>query len=214
MHKELEQNETNGKINDSCRNGKSPIYGLGHATACNACNGCRSDATRKEQTTTTKPAGKKLAASQDPVPARRKKPLAAIREAKRRAAIWGFSVADVMSEDPLTYDFMAIKGGITRFIRVRRVNASWFNDRMIQKRCRNEIAAFRAMKPQQGLCFELWVRGYARAFLRYRVLPDTIEEIGAVLEPETRAGKKALEETMMKTTLPDTADETIAGDTS
>nr|WP_321352394.1 hypothetical protein [uncultured Methanoregula sp.] len=211
MHKDLDQNETNRKIDDSCRNAGSPISGLGHAAAC---TGCRSDATRKEQTTTTEPAGKPLAASQDPVPARRKKPLAAIREAKRRAAIWGFSVADVLSGDPLPYDLMAIKDGITSFICVRRVNASWFNERMIQQRCRNEIAAFRAMRAQQGLCFELWVRGYARAFVRYCVLPDTIEEIGMVLEPETRMGKKALEETMMNTTQPDTADETIAGDTS
>jgi len=209
MHTEQEQNETNGKIDDS--NGGSVVSGSGHAAGC---NGCRSDATQKDQKTMPDPVGMPQAVSQDPVPSRRKRPLAAIREAKRRAAIWGLSVADVSSEDPLPYDFMAIKDGITRFICVRRVNSSRFNARIILQRCRNEIAAFRSMKPQQGLSFELWVRGYARAFYRYRILPDTIEEAGAVLEPETRAGKKALEEAIMKTTRSDTADETIIGDMS
>jgi len=58
------------------------------------------------------------------------------------------------------------------------------------------------------------VRGYARAFYRYRVLPDTIEETGIVPEPETRAGKKALHDAMTKAAQPDRAGEKLVGDTS
>lgn len=133
------------------------------------------------------------ASGKDPGPVRSKRPLVAIREAQRRAAIWGFAVAGVLSDDNLPYDFIAMKDGITSFVRVRRIRDSWFDSKRIQERCRNEIAGFRAMKQQPGLIFELWIRGYARAFHRYRVLPDAIEKIGLVLEPETRAGKKALD---------------------
>jgi hypothetical protein len=134
------------------------------------------------------------ATGQDTRPGRKRRPLAAIREAKRRAVIWGFAVADVVSGDDLPYDFLATKDGITGFVRVRRIHDSWFDMKKIQDRCRNEIAGFQAMKQQQGLIFELWIRGFARAFHRYRILPDAIEKIGLVLEPETRAGKKALDE--------------------
>jgi hypothetical protein len=94
-----------------------------------------------------------------------------------------------------------MKDGITSFVRVRRIRDSWFDSKRIQERCRSEIAAFRTMKQQPGLIFELWIRGYARAFHRYRILPDVIEQIGIVLEPETRAGKKALDEERSAVTL-------------
>jgi len=208
-------NETNQEIADATRNDGSQISGSGHGAGCTACTGCRSTVTQEEQKTAIDPAGKPTAAAgRDTGPVRPKKPIAAIREAKRRAVIWGFSVADVTSKDNLPYDFVATRDGITSFVCVRRVNSSWFNSDMITRRCKKQIDAFRSMNMQQGLIFEIWVRGYARAFYRYRVLPDTVEEIGIVPEPETRAGKKALDDAMTKAAQPEGADEKFIGDTS
>ncbi|PKG32831.1 hypothetical protein [Methanoregula sp.] len=150
---------------------------------------------REEQTTPIDRTGKPPEATgHDTPPDQNKRPVVAIREAKRRAVIWGFTVADVVSDDVLPYDFIAMKDGITSFVRIRRIRDSWFDSKIVQERCRNEIAGFRAMKQQPELIFELWIRGYARAFHRYRIRPDAIEKIGIVLEPETRAGIKALDE--------------------
>ncbi len=214
MHTENKKNETNQKIADASRNDGSQIAGSGHVAGCTACTGCRSNVTQEKQKTSIDQTGKPTtAAGRDTGPVRPKKPIAAIREAKRRAVIWGFSVADVTSEDGIPYDFVAIREGITSFVCVRRVNSSWFNLDMITTRCKKQIDAFRSMNMQQGLIFEIWVRGYARAFYRYRVLPDTIEETGIVPEPETRAGKKALDDAMTKAAQPDRADEKLVGDT-
>jgi hypothetical protein len=213
MHTEDTKNETNRKIEDSRRNDGSLISGSGHVGGYTTGTGCGSDVPQEEQRKAPDQTGKlPEPAGRDAVTARSKKPVAAIREAKRRAVIWGFSVADVISEGGLPYDFVAVKDGITSFVCVRRVNSSWFDIDMIKRRCRKQIDAFRSMNMEQGLIFELWVRGYARAFYRYRVLPDTIGEIGTVLEPETRAGKKALDEAMTYPVRPETADEDVAGD--
>lgn len=213
MHKEDKKNETNRKIEDSRRNDGSSISGSGHVAGYTTGTGRKSRVTPEEQKTATDQTGKPPEpAGQDTVPARLKRPVAAIREAKRRAVIWGFAVADVISEDGLPYDFVAMKDGITSFVCVRRVNSSWFNIEMIKTRCRKQVDAFRSMNMEQGLIFEIWVRGYARAFYRYRVLPDTIEEIGTVLEPETRAGKKALNDAMTKAIQKETADDKLDGD--
>jgi hypothetical protein len=215
MQTENKTNETDLKIADAYRNDGSQIAGLGHVAGCIACTGCRSNVTHEEQKTAIDQTGKPTAATGlDNGPVRLKKPIAAIREAKRRAVIWGFSVADVTSKDNLPYDFVATREGITSFVCVRRVNSSCFNIDMITTRCKKQITAFRSMDMQQGLIFEIWVRGYARAFYRYRVLPDTIEETGIVLEPETRAGKKVLHDAMTKTTQTERADEKVVGDMS
>jgi len=193
MQTENTQNEMN-RIDDARRNDGSQIPGSGHDAGCNDCTGRMPHATQEEQRNTMDRVQKPPEATgEDTSHGQKKRPFAAIREAKRRALIWGFAIADVVSEDGLPCDFLAMKDGITSFIRVRRIADSWFDDKKIQERCRSEIAEFRAMKPQQGLIFELWVRGYARAFHRYRILPDTIGKIGMVLEPETVAGKKALD---------------------
>ena len=205
-------NETNQEIADASGNDGSQISDSGHAAGCTAGTGCRSTVTQEEQKTAIDPAGKPTAAAGlDTGPVRPKKPIAAIREAKRRAVIWGFSVADVTSDVGLPYDLVAIRNGTTSFVCVRRVNASWFNSDMIRTRCRKQIDGFRSMNMRQGLIFEIWVRGHARAFCRYRVLPDSIEETGTVLEPETRAGKKALDDAMMKAARPDTSEENPLG---
>jgi len=206
MHNEKNDNN-DGKISDPDTTHGSQISGLGQAAGCRECTGCGSYATQDEQETTPDPIGKPVAVSPGSGTLRPKRPLVAIREAKRRAAIWGFSVIGIQSEDPLPYDFVAMKDGITSFVRVRRISDSWFNIRIIEVRCRKQIAEFRAMNQKQGLNYELWIRGFARAFHRYRILPDSIEEIGTVLEPETRAGRKALEDATVKTARPDIVDE-------
>jgi hypothetical protein len=220
MQTENSKNEMN-RIHEDRRNENSRIASLGRGAGCN--DGAVSmspvsqeeqnmewtenppeeqkitrDLMRKpqeEQTTTMMRTGKPPEATgQDTSPDQKKRPFVAIREAKRRAVIWGFAVADVVSDDVLPYDFIAMKEGVTSFVRIRRIRDSWFDSKIVQERCRKEITGFRAMKQQPGLIFELWIRGYARAFHRYRILPDAIEKIGIVLEPETRAGKKALDE--------------------
>jgi len=214
MHNEKNNNNNDRKISDPDTTHGSQISGTGHAAGCRECTGCGSDAMQEEQETTPDPIGKPVAVSPGSGTVRQKRPLAAIREAKRRAAIWGFSVIGIHSKDPLPYDFAAMKDGITSLVRVRRISDSWFNIRIIEVRCRKQIAEFRAMNQQQGLIFEIWVRGYARAFYRYRVLPDTIEEIGTVLEPETRAGRKALDDARAGTARPDMAGESPIEDTT
>jgi len=208
MQTENKKNELN-RINDDRRNDGSRIAGLGHGAGCKDGAGSMSPVSQEDQKKTMDRTGKPHeeqtttkgligtlpeATRKDTGPGRIKRPFVAIREAKRRAAIWGFAVADVVSDGDLPYDFIAMKDGITSFVRIRRIRDSWFDSKRIQDRCRKEIAAFRAMKQQPGLIFELWIRGFARAFHRYRILPDTIGKIGIVLEPETRAGKKALDE--------------------
>ena len=215
MQTETKKNETNPEIADASQKNGSQCSGWGHGAGCTVCTGSRSPVTQEEQKPVIDPTVKpKAAAGRDTGPVRPKKPVAAIREAKRRAVIWGFSVADVTSQDNLPYDFVAIKEGITSFVCVRRVKSSWFNRDMITRRCKKQIDACRSMNLQQGLIFELWVRGYARAFYRYRVLPDTIEETGTVLEPETRAGRKALEDARAGTARPDMAGESPIEDTT
>ena len=215
MHTENKKNETNLEIADATRNDGAQIAGSGHDAGCTAGTGYRPTVTQEEQKKAINHTGKPTAAAGgDTGPVRSKKPIAAIREAKRRAMIWGFSVADVTSTDNLPYDFVATREGITSFVCVRRVNSSWFNSDMITTRCKKQIDAFRSMNMRQGLIFELWVRGYARAFFRYRVLPDTIEEMGIVPEPETRAGKKALQDAMTMAAQPQGAGEKLVGGTS
>jgi hypothetical protein len=215
MQTENKKNELN-RPDDDRRNDGSRISGRGHDAGCKNYAGCMSPAPQEEQKKTIGHRGKPIEATgQDTGPGRNRRPVVAIREAKRRAAIWGFAVADIVSDEDLPYDFIAMKDGITSFVRIRRIRDSWFDIKKIQERCWKQIAEFRAMKQQQGLIFELWIRGFARAFHRYRILPDTIEKIGIVLEPETRAGKKALnEERRADTVVPENNDrERVAGET-
>lgn len=194
MQTESKENEMN-RIDDTRRNDVSRISGSGHDAGCKECAGGMSPVTQEEHKKTMDQDGiPREASGQDTGPGRKKRPVVAIHEAKRRAALWGFAIADVVSKDDLPYDFIAMKDGITSFVRIRRIRDSWFDSKNIQERCGNEIAEFRAMKQQPGLIFELWIRGFARAFHRYRILPEAIEKIGLVLEPETRAGKKALDD--------------------
>ncbi|MCK9631817.1 MAG: hypothetical protein M0R30_09255 [Methanoregula sp.] len=150
------KDETNLEIADASMNDGSQIAGSGHVAGCTAGTGCRSTVTQEEQKTAVDQTGKPTAAAgRDMSPVRPKKPIAAIREAKRRAVIWGFSVADVTLKDNLPYDFVAIREGITSFVCVRRVNTSWFNSDMITRRCKKQIDAFRSMNMRQGLIFEI-----------------------------------------------------------
>lgn len=207
MQTENRKDELN-RITDDRRNDGSQFSGMGHDAGCKHYAGCMPPAPQEEQKKTIGPMGKPIEATgRDIGPGRDKRPVVAIREAKRRAAIWGFAVADIVTDEDLPYDFIAMKDGITSFVRIRRIRDSWFDIKKIQERCWKQIAGFREMKQQQGLIFELWIRGFARAFHRYRILPDAIEKIGMVLEPETRAGKKALDdERRAGTVIPGTDD--------
>mgnify|MGYP007068363373 CR=1 FL=1 len=85
----------------------------------------------------------------------------------------------------LPFDFVVDRDGTSRVVRVRRLKQAGFRIENILRACRQELKELRERSQMKELIPELWVRGPARAFHRYRVLPETVEEIGiAVKLPE------------------------------
>ena len=121
---------------------------------------------------------------------RGKRPVVAIGEAKRNAVAAGFILAEVVTETEIPFDFVVQKERITSLVRVRRLKQAGFRVANILRACAQQIADLRSCTLPDQLVRELWVRGPARAFHRYRVSRDTVEEIGiaAILRsPESGA---------------------------
>jgi hypothetical protein len=115
---------------------------------------------------------------------RGKRPVAAIGEAKRSAAAAGFQLIELVTELELLFDFVVRMDGVVSLVRIRRLKFAGFRIENIQRHCAEPIADLRAVGMPEGLVRELWVRGPARAFHRYWILPDTIKEIGIVNQPK------------------------------
>lgn len=116
---------------------------------------------------------------------RGKRPVVAIGEAKRSAVLAGFVLVDLVTEAELAFDFVVHQERITSLVRVRRLKQSGFRVANIMRACAQPIAELQSCTLPDQLVRELWVRGPARAFHRYRVLPDTVEEIGVVVMQRT-----------------------------
>jgi hypothetical protein len=109
---------------------------------------------------------------------RGKRPVVAIGEAKRSAVAAGFMLIELVTVAVLPFDFVVDRDGVTSIVRVRRLKQAGFRIENILRACAQQIRELRERTLMKGEIPELWVRGPARVFHRYRVLPDTVEEIG------------------------------------
>jgi hypothetical protein len=115
---------------------------------------------------------------------RGKRPVVATAEAKRYAVAAGFLLIELITEAELPIDFVVRRDGITSLVRVRRLKQAGFRVVSILMACAQPIQEMRNFSCPEGLVLELWVRGPARAFHRYRITPETVEEIGIVNQPK------------------------------
>ena len=116
---------------------------------------------------------------------RGKRPIVAIGEAKRSAVAAGFVLVELITEAELAFDFVVHRDRITSLVRVRRLKQAGFRVANIMRACAQPIAELQSCTLPDQLVRELWVRGPARAYHRYRVLPDTVEELGIVAMPRS-----------------------------
>lgn len=126
---------------------------------------------------------------------RDKRPEAAIGEAKRKAIAGGFRIIEMVRSEELAFDFAVQRDGVTSLVRVRRLKQAGFRVANILRACGRQIRELRECTLFQGSERELWVRGPARAFHRFRVLPETLEELGDPGVPPFPAGTGELQET-------------------
>jgi len=117
---------------------------------------------------------------------RGKRPVVAIGEAERSAVAAGFTLIELVTAAVLPFDFVVDRDGISSVVRVRRLKQAGFRIENILRACRQELKELNERSLLKDLIPELWVRGPARAFHRYRVLPETVEEIGIVAQPSKR----------------------------
>ena len=80
-------------------------------------------------------------------------------------------------EGTLPFDFAFSDGDCISLARVRRIKCAGFRPEMIERSCRNGIAELQAMGITREIFRELWIRGPARTWHRYIVLPDTVIEL-------------------------------------
>jgi len=109
------------------------------------------------------------------------RPVAGIRDAKRRATAWGFAVIELVMEAKAPFDFAVHYRGSTSLVRVRRLKLNAYRVETIRISCAQEIREFRELALPEGIARELWVRGPQRAWHRYRIERETIEEITDLL---------------------------------
>ncbi len=114
-------------------------------------------------------------------------PVVAIAEAKRLAMVWGFGVIEIMMEGKTGFDFAVHDKGVTSLVRVRRLKYNAYNVGSIRESCAEQVRELRELDLPEGIGRELWVRGQQRAWHRYRIFPDTIEEIGDIGQQPPRS---------------------------
>jgi hypothetical protein len=136
------------------------------------------------------------------------RPIAGIGEAKRRATAWGFRLVEVVMEDTTPFDFVFCHNGSTILVRVRRLKYNAYRAESIRVSCAQQIRELREPALLEGIGRELWVRGPQRAWHRYRIMQETIEEITDI--PST--GSSPVETgTVEKTGIPDKDHTSAAG---
>lgn len=116
------------------------------------------------------------------------RPVAGIAEAKRLATAWGCALIEIGMEAQMPFDFGIHENGSTSLVRVRRLKNHGYRVEFIGRSCAEQIREFRELVLPEGIGRELWVRGPERAWHRYRVLPDTVEEIAKTPHPVPPAG--------------------------
>jgi hypothetical protein len=135
---------------------------------------------------TGKPAG---AAGTGDLIQRRSRPFVAIGEAKQMATALGFTVIELVMEEPGPFDFAIHGSGSDSLVRVRRLKQNEYRIESIIRSCAREIGEFRDLELPEGIGRELWVRGPQRTFRRYRIAPETVEAIPVVLQSGSPPGE-------------------------
>jgi len=108
---------------------------------------------------------------------RGRRPVIAIGEAKKKAAVWGFDLVIVETQKKIPFDFAIDDRGCTSLVRVRRIKSPQFRTADIERACALEAQELRTLPVPEEIYRELWVRGPGRAWHRYLVLPGSIEEL-------------------------------------
>jgi len=116
------------------------------------------------------------------------RPVVAIGEAKRMATAWGFMVIELVMEAETPVHFVVRDKGSTSLVRVRRLKLNAYRIESIQTSCAQEIRELRGLAIPEGIVRELWVRGPERAWHRYRIIPETIEEVKDPVHPGPSTG--------------------------
>jgi hypothetical protein len=94
----------------------------------------------------------------------------------------------------MPFDFGIHYNGSTSLVRVRRLKNHGYRVEIICRSCAGQITEFRNLHLPEGIGRELWVRGPERAWHRYRIFGETIEEIGGVVHSGVSAGGTGTEE--------------------
>ena len=105
------------------------------------------------------------------------RPLVAISEAKQKTASWGFDLITLETQKKIPFDFVIDDRGCTSLVRIRRVKSPQFGTADIERTCAQEIQELRMLPVREGIFRELWVRGPGRAWYRYLVLPESVDEL-------------------------------------
>ena len=105
------------------------------------------------------------------------RPLVAIGEAKQKATFWGFDLITVETLKKIPFDFVIDDQGCTSLVRIRRIKSPQFRTADIERACAQETQELRMLPVPEGIYRELWVRGPGRAWHRYLVLAESVEEL-------------------------------------
>jgi hypothetical protein len=103
------------------------------------------------------------------------------------ATTLGFTVIELVMEEPGPFDFAIHDSGSPSFMRVRRQRQNEY--RIVIRSCAREIGEFRDLGIPLGIGRELWVRGPQWTFHRYRIAPETVEEIKDVPQSGSPPGE-------------------------
>ena len=105
------------------------------------------------------------------------RPVAGVAEAKCQAIAWGYTLIEIGMDAEVPFDLGIHSNGSTRLVRVRSLKSDGYNGESIGRSCAIQIREFRDLVLLEGIGRELWVRGQERAWHRYRISPETVEEI-------------------------------------
>ena len=110
---------------------------------------------------------------------RGKKPLAAIREAKKFAEKMGYRWQENTDNPDLTYDFIAFKEGYAMLVKVRVVRNHIHPDTFYEDLLADDLFDVRALPFPAWIPREIWLRTqHERTFRRLRIYDVTVGEIG------------------------------------
>jgi len=110
---------------------------------------------------------------------RGKKPVAAIRDAKKFAEKMGYRWQENTDNPELAYDFSAFKEGYAMLVKVRVLRNHISPDTFYEDLLADDLFEVRALPFPQWMPREIWLRTqHERTFRRLRILDCAVGEIG------------------------------------